>query len=164
MVFPILYQVPFNIGVGALNPKIAPDGDFWVNGKRDINQGNRFYYNSGEPVVLAKHVTTDNTQAMSQELCVTLKAYEGNTYQADSASCATKKSGVFCMMDKLVPTTTTTTVPTSTTTTVRTTTETPKPTYPGANLPKMPRLCLSQREKREVKGKLLIQCHFSNNL
>ena len=94
---------------------------------------------------------------MSQESCVTLKAYEGNTFQADSANCATKKSGVFCMKDKLVPTTTTTT-------TERTTTETPQPNYPGANLPKMPRLCLNQREKREVKGKLLMQFYFSNYL
>ena len=161
----MLYLVPFNVIAGALNAKIAPDGDFWINGKRDLNKGNEFYYDSGEPVVSAKYVTTDNSMAQENQACLTLKAFEGNTYQADSANCATKKSGVFCMKDNSVTTTTTTTTITTTITTEKTTTttegittESPKPNYPGANLPKMPRLCLSQREKREAKSKYLIQC------
>ena len=95
----------------------------------------------------------------NDQACVTLKAHNDNTYRADSANCATKKSGVFCMMDKLVSTTTSTTIVAATTTT-----ETSKPSYPGANLPKMPRLCLTKRKKRQVKRKSLIQIHFLNYL
>ena len=116
---------------------------FWVNGKRDPNQGNRFYYDSGRPVIpvgMPNYIKKDDTMTRQVEECVTFKANKNdiNTYQANSAICAQKKA-VFCMIDK---TPSTTEAPTTIV----------KPDIPGENLPKMPRFCPPKRRKRSPIG------------
>ena len=125
---------------------------FWVSGKRNSAQGNRFYYDSGRPVVpvgVSDYVVNDDTMTRPAEACMTLKANKKqvNTYRANSAIC-TQKKAVICMVDKTVSTTTE-----STTTTTIAPLTTVKPEIPGESLPKMPRFCPPKRRKRNVLGK-----------
>ena len=125
---------------------------FWVSGKRKTDQGNRFYYDSGRPVVpegVSKYVISDDTMTRPAEACMTLKANKKkiNTYRANSAIC-TQKKAVICMLDKRLSTTTETT-----TTTTLAPISTAKPVIPGESLPKMPRFCPPKRTKRNAIGK-----------
>lgn len=124
---------------------------FWVKGKRDPSQGNRFFYDSGTsvvPVGQTNYIIHDDTMSRQAEECVTFKADKKhiNTYRANSAICAQKKA-VFCMIDKTHSTTEASTTTTSTPLT------TVKPDIPGENLPKMPRFCPPKRRKRSPIGK-----------
>ena len=124
---------------------------FWVSGKRNPDQGNRFHYDSGRPVVpdgVSKYILNDDTMTRPSEGCMTLKANkkQTNTYRANSAIC-TQKKAVICMVDKQFSTTT----ETATTTTLAPL-STIKPVIPGESLPKMPRFCPPKRRKRNTLG------------
>ena len=125
---------------------------FWVGGKRNSDHGNRFYYDSGRPVVpdgVSRYVINDDTMTRPAEACITLKANKKNTntYRANSAVC-TQKKAVICMVEKTLPTTT----ETPTTTTIASLSTVP-PVIPGESLPKMPRFCPPKRRKRNALGK-----------
>ena len=125
---------------------------FWVGGKRNSDHGNRFYYDSGRPVVpdgVSTYVINDDTMNRPAEACITLKANKKNTntYRANSAVC-TQKKAVICMVEKTLSTTTETT-----TTTTIAPLSTVQPVIPGESLPKMPRFCPPKRRKRNALGK-----------
>ena len=149
--FSISFKAALNMISSVFDGKVGLGLPFWVSGKRDPNNGNRFHYDSGAPVVPSlTYIIRDDTMNRPIEECVTLKAnYKStNAYTANSAVCSHKKA-VFCKIPKHLTSTTeaaTTTAPISLSTT--------KPAIPGDNLPKMPRFCPPKRKKRNtISGK-----------